>query len=457
MSVYAVTNPATGITESTYPTATDADIQGALESAHAAFGTWNTTAIATRAALLNRVADLYEERRDELAAIITREMGKPIFQSGKEIDITVSIYRYYAANGEKFLEDEQLEVASGGTAVIRKEGVGVLLGIMPWNFPYYQVARFAAPNLMNGNTILLKHAPQCPESALAMERIFADAGAPAGAYVNIFATNDQVAEIIADPRIQGVSLTGSERAGSAVAEIAGRNLKKVVLELGGSDPFLVLDNANVKRAAKQAMMGRFGNTGQACNAAKRIIVDELVYDEFVDVFTGAVAGIKVGDPAHPETFLGPLSSAAARDGLAAQVQDAIDKGASVLAGGAPLEGDGSFFAPTVLADVTPAMRAYTEELFGPVAVLYKVSGDEEAVALANSSAYGLGASIQTDDMDRAHGIARQLEVGMVSINQTSGSAAELPFGGVKRSGVGRELGKYGMEKFVNRKLVTFRG
>ncbi len=457
MSVYAVTNPTTGIVEATYPTATDADIASALNRSDTAFGTWHTSEITERAALLNRVADLYQERRDELAGIITREMGKPIVQSGKEIDITVSIYRYYAANGEKFLADEELEVASGGTALVRKEGVGVLLGIMPWNFPYYQVARFAAPNLMNGNTILLKHAPQCPESALAMEAIFTDAGAPDGAYVNIFATNDQAAEIIADPRIQGVSLTGSERAGSAVAEVAGRNLKKVVLELGGSDPFLVLDNANIKRAAKQAMFGRFSNTGQACNAAKRIIIDEAVYDEFVDSFTGAVAGIKVGDPAAPETFMGPLSSAAAREGLAAQVKDAIDKGATVLAGGTALEGEGSFFAPTVLADVTQDMRAYSEELFGPVAVLYKVSGDEEAVALANSSAYGLGASIQSEDMDRARDIAGKLEVGMVSINQTSGTAAELPFGGVKRSGVGRELGKYGMEEFVNRKLVTYRG
>lgn len=456
MSVYAVTNPTTGIVEASYPSATDADIQTALDRTHAAFGAWHTSEISQRATLLNRVADLYEERREELAAIITREMGKPIFQAGKEIDITASIYRYYAANGAKFLADEELEVAAGGTAVIRKEGVGVLLGIMPWNFPYYQVARFAAPNLMNGNTIMLKHAPQCPESALAMEQLFIDAGAPDGAYVNVFATNEQIAGVIADPRIQGVSLTGSERAGSAVAEIAGRNLKKVVLELGGSDPFLVLEDANVKRAAKQAMFGRFGNTGQACNAAKRIIVDESVYDEFVENFTGAVAGIKVGDPAHPDTFLGPLSSVAARDGLAAQVADAIDKGATVLAGGSALEGDGSFFAPTVLADVTEDMRAYAEELFGPVAVLYKVSGDAQAVELANSSAYGLGASIQTEDMDRAHAIARQLEVGMVSINQTSGSAAELPFGGVKRSGVGRELGKYGMEEFVNRKLVTFR-
>jgi succinate-semialdehyde dehydrogenase/glutarate-semialdehyde dehydrogenase len=457
MSIYAVTNPASGIVEATYPTATDAEIQDALGRAHQAFGAWNTSQITERAALLNRVADLYEERRDELSAIITREMGKPIFQSGKEIDITASIYRYYATHGAQFLQDEALEVASGGTAVIRKEGIGALLGIMPWNFPYYQVARFAAPNLMNGNTIVLKHAPQCPESALAMEQIFADAGAPEGAYVNIFATNDQIADVIADPRVQGVSLTGSERAGSAVAEIAGRNLKKVVLELGGSDPFLVLEDANVKRAAKQAMMGRFGNTGQACNAAKRIIIDASVYDEFVENFTDAVSGMTVGDPAQPETFVGPMSSSAARDSLAAQVQDAINKGATVLTGGAALEGEGSFFAPTVLADVTEDMRAYTEELFGPVAVLYKVAGDQEAVALANGSVYGLGASIQTEDMDRAHLMARQLEVGMVSINQTSGTAAELPFGGVKRSGVGRELGKYGMEEFVNRKLVTFRG
>ena len=244
----------------------------AVATADAAFRAWNKTALAERVKLLRRVADLYTERRDELAAIITREMGKPVFQARIEVDIVASIYRYYAENGPSFLEDEELEVAAGGKAIVRKDGLGVLLGIMPWNFPYYQVARFAAPNLMNGNTILLKHAPQCPESALAMEQIFLDAGAPEGAYVNIFATNEQVADIIADPRVQGVSLTGSERAGSAVAEIAGRNLKKVVLELGGSDPFLVLESADLEQAATHALFGRFGNTGQACNAAKRIIV-----------------------------------------------------------------------------------------------------------------------------------------------------------------------------------------
>ncbi|MEV8143733.1 NAD-dependent succinate-semialdehyde dehydrogenase [Specibacter sp. NPDC078709] len=455
MSSYAVINPATGTLEASYDAATDAQITDAVALAHTAFGQWNASAITEREALLHRVADLYTKRRDELAAIITREMGKPVFQAGIEVDIVVSIYRYYAANGAKFLADEELEVAAGGHAFIRKEGLGVLLGIMPWNFPYYQVARFAAPNLMNGNTILLKHAPQCPESSLAMEAIFREAGAPEGAYVNIFASNEQVADIIADPRVQGVSLTGSERAGMAVAEVAGRNLKKVVLELGGSDPFLVLADANVESAAKHAVFGRFGNTGQACNAAKRMIVDSSVYEDFAAGFTAAVAGIKVGDPTLADTFMGPLSSLAARDGLAAQVQDAIDKGATVLTGGQVLEGEGAFYAPTVLADVTPDMRAYSEELFGPVAVLYKVDGDDAAVELANSSVYGLGASVHSANVDRAGAIANRLEVGMVSINEAGGTAAELPFGGVKRSGVGRELGKYGMEEFVNRKLVKF--
>ncbi|MGR6899849.1 NAD-dependent succinate-semialdehyde dehydrogenase [Glutamicibacter sp. BSL13] len=453
MSTYAVTNPATGVVEATYPTASDAEIQEAIGAAHQGFTTWSTSEISERVALLERVADIYEERAEELAAIITREMGKPVRQAQGEISIVASIYRYYAKNGPKFLQDEELEVASGGKALVRKEAVGVLLGIMPWNFPYYQVARFAAPNLMNGNTILLKHAPQCPESALAMEQIFKDAGAPEGAYVNIFATNDQVADIIADRRIQGVSLTGSERAGAAVAEIAGRNLKKVVLELGGSDPFLVMEDADVARSAKLGMRARFGNTGQACNAAKRFIVDSSVYDEFSKALVDQVSGIKMGDPTEAENFVGPLSSAAARDGLAAQVKDAVDKGATVLAGGKPVDGDGAYFEPTVLAGVTEDMRAFSEELFGPVAVLYKVDGEEEAVKLANNTDYGLGASIHTQDAERADRIARQLETGMVAINEPSGTAAELPFGGVKRSGIGRELGKYGMDEFVNHKLV----
>ncbi|WP_347038263.1 NAD-dependent succinate-semialdehyde dehydrogenase [Glutamicibacter halophytocola] len=408
MSMYAVTNPATGEIEAEFATASDEQIQQALSSTDQAYQAWSVSALEDRVALLNRVADIYEAHADELAAIITREMGKPIKQSLGEISIVVAIYRYYAKNGPKFLEDEELEIASGGRALVRKESVGVLLGIMPWNFPYYQVARFAAPNLMNGNTILLKHAPQCPESALAMEQIFQEAGAPQGAYVNIFATNDQVADIIADRRVQGVSLTGSERAGSAVAEIAGRHLKKVVLELGGSDPFLVFADADIARTAKLGMRARFGNTGQACNAAKRFIVDSSVYEEFSAALVDQVAGMKVGDPTQGENFLGPLSSAAARDGLAAQVQDAIDKGATVLAGGKQVEGPGAFYEPTILAGVTEQMRAFSEELFGPVAVLYKVHGENEAVELANNTDYGLGASIHTQDLERAERIAARL-------------------------------------------------
>ena len=456
MSVYAVTNPATGETLATYPTATDTDVSAAITVADAAFFKWNRSALEERSALLNRVADLYTERRDVLAGIITREMGKPIFQAGFEVDIAVSIYRYYAQNGPGFLADEELEVAAGGTAVVHREGLGVILGIMPWNYPYYQVARFAAPNLMNGNTILLKHAPQCPESALAMEAIFKEAGAPEGAYVNIFATNEQVAGTIADPRVQGVSLTGSERAGSAVAEVAGRHLKKVVLELGGSDPFILLDTKDVDESVGRAVFGRMVNGGQACNASKRFVVMEDIYEEFVEKFTGALAGIEPGDPTDPKTFLGPLSSKAAADHLDSQVKAAVAGGAVLRTGGSKTADGSAYFQPTVLTDVTPEMDVFHQELFGPVAMVFKARDEEEAVRLANDTPFGLGASIHTDDEAKALRVAREIEAGMVFINEPGGTAAELPFGGIKRSGVGRELGKYGMDEFVNKKLIRIK-
>ncbi|MFD7749816.1 NAD-dependent succinate-semialdehyde dehydrogenase [Streptomyces sp. NPDC059698] len=453
MSIYRVVNPATGEIEKEYPTATDGELREALALADEAQRAWAARAPAERAGVLRRVADLYEERKDRLAAVITREMGKPVRQALGELATVASIYRYYAERGEGFLEEEELDVASGGRAVVRKEAVGVLLGIMPWNFPYYQVARFAAPNLMLGNAVLLKHAPQCPESALAMERLFRDAGLPEGAYVNIFATNEQIETVIGDDRIQGVSLTGSERAGAAVAEIAGRNLKKIVLELGGSDPYLILGASNMEQVVKNALIGRMGNAGQACNAAKRIIALDEHYDGFSERFTEAVRSIAVGDPADPGTFMGPLSSEKALETLDEQVQDAISKGATVLAGGKRIDRPGSWYEPTVLAGITPDMRAYKEELFGPVALLFKVGSEEEAVDFANNSPYGLSASVQTDDDAQAERVAQRLQTGMVFIGAPSGTAAELPFGGVKRSGFGRELGRFGMEEFANHKLV----
>ncbi|AXJ10902.1 NAD-dependent succinate-semialdehyde dehydrogenase [Arthrobacter sp. PM3] len=458
MTHYAVINPATGQTEAEYPAATDEHVQDCLAAAEKAVAVLAGFTAAERAALLRRVADLHAERRDELAAIITREVGKPISQSLGEVDIVISIYRYYAENGPGFLAEDVLNPTAGGSAVVRKEGLGALLGIMPWNFPYYQVARFAAPNLMIGNTILLKPAPQCPESALAMEAIFRDAGLPDGAYATLFATNDQVADAIADPRVAGVSLTGSERAGSAVAEIAGRHLKKVVLELGGSDPFVVLDadGAGMDALVKRAVAARLGNAGQACNAAKRFVVLDAVYDEFVENFKAALAATAPGDPTDPATFLGPLSSQAAADTLQGQLDAAVAGGATVLLAGGKTATDSAYFRPAVLADVTPDMGVYYEELFGPVAMVFRARSEAHAIAIANDTPFGLGASVHSGDADRAARVADQITAGMVSINEAGGSAAELPFGGVKRSGVGRELGRYGMEEFVNRKLVRTR-
>ncbi|MGC3871997.1 NAD-dependent succinate-semialdehyde dehydrogenase [Halomonas sp. GXIMD04776] len=455
MSHYQVTNPATGENIATYPTATDDQIQQAVTSADNAYRQWSrTTDVAKRAALLKRVAQLHAERREELAAIIVKEMGKPIDQARGEIDFCVDIYNYYADNAETFLADEPIPSPAGGKAFIRRQALGVLIGIMPWNFPFYQVARFAGPNLVLGNTIVLKHAPQCPESALALERIFNDAGFPEGAYVNVFATNEQVADVIADPRIQGVSLTGSERAGAAVAEIAGRHLKKVVLELGGSDVFLVLDTDDIDGVVEMAVAGRLENSGQACNGSKRILVMEDIHDEFVEKFASAMDRVEPADPTVEGVALGPLSSANATATLERQVKTALEQGAVAKVGGKDPEGN--FFAPTVLTQVTPEMDAYREELFGPVAVVYKIASEDEAIELANASPFGLGSIVISQDREKALRVADQLEVGMVFINEVGGEAAELPFGGVKRSGFGRELGRFGIDEFVNKKLIRMK-
>lgn len=444
MNTYAVVNPATGKVEREYPTATDSDIEQALAAADKAYREWSkNSTVAQRAALIKKVADLHTERREQLADIINREMGKPVEQSLGEVDFSAAIYQYYADHAGKFLADEPIDLLDGeGSAVIRREPVGVLLGIMPWNYPYYQVARFAGPNLALGNTIVLKHAPQCPESAAAIQQIFDDAGFPKGAYVNVYATNDQIAKAIADPRVQGVSLTGSERAGAAVAEIAGRNLKKVVLELGGSDPFIVLSSDDLDATVDAAFAGRFENTGQACNAAKRFIVAADLYDDFVDRFTKKVLDCADG--------LAPLSSAAAAERLAEQVERAVADGAKLVSAG---ERKGAFFPPGVLTNVSPKSPSYQEELFGPVATVYKVGSEDEAVKLANDTPFGLGSYVFTTDAEQAKRVADKIDAGMVFINGVGAEGVELPFGGVKRSGFGRELGRFGIDEFVNKKLI----
>jgi succinate-semialdehyde dehydrogenase/glutarate-semialdehyde dehydrogenase len=421
-----------------------------------AWRSWSaTTIVEERAALMGRVADLHNEQQDRLAEIIVREMGKPIESAKGEVEFSAAIYQFYADNGAKLMADAPIELLDGdGSAVVRRSSYGPLLGIMPWNYPYYQVARFAGPNLVIGNTILLKHAPQCPESAAAMEEIFHEAGVPKDAYINIYATNEQIEWVIADPRIRGVSLTGSERAGSAVAEIAGRNLKKVVLELGGSDPFVLLKTDDLDAAVQAAVEARLENTGQACNAGKRFIVVDELYEPFLEKFTAALTAVKPGDPHSPDTTIGPLSSSTAAERLEGQVQRAIDQGATLMAGG---KRDGNFYEPTVLTDIAPENEAYKEELFGPVASVYRVSDEDEAVRLANDTPYGLGSYVMTSDPDQARRVADKIDAGMVFVNGVGIEGAELPFGGVKRSGFGRELGSYGMDEFVNKKLIRIAG
>ena len=320
---------------------------------------------------------------------------------------------------------------------------------MPWNYPYYQVARFAGPNLVVGNTILLKHAPQCPESAAAIQRIYDEAGFPAGAYTNIYATNDQIADLLADSRVQGVSVTGSERAGAAVAEVAGRNLKKVVLELGGSDPFILLSTDDLDGVVESAVAARLENAGQACNAAKRFVIAADLYEPFVDKLTAALTAVEPSDPSSPDAAMGPLSSETAADRLEDQLRRAVAGGATLVGG----ERRGNFVSPVVLTGVTPSNDAYREELFGPVAIVFRVESEGEAVELANDTPYGLGSYVFTTDPDQALRVADGIEAGMVFVNVVGADAAELPFGGVKRSGFGRELGRYATEEFVNRKMI----
>ncbi|MBC9942968.1 aldehyde dehydrogenase family protein [Leucobacter sp. cx-328] len=449
MGSFVVINPATGEEVAAYPAATDAQVDAGIAAADHAYRGWaRNTTLEQRTTAAARLAELFEERAEEFAETINCEMGKPIAQGIGETRFSGAITSAYARKSAEWLADDAVEAEDGLRTFVRYQGIGVLLGVMPWNFPVYQVVRFAVPNLILGNTVLLRHASQCPESALALERIFRDSGFPEGAYVNLFATHDQIAEIIADDRVQGVSLTGSERAGAAVAAQAGKHLKKCVLELGGADAFLVLDTEDLDHAVEHAVRGRMDNSGQSCTGSKRIVVLDKYFDEFSAKFVSAL-----GEQNLANGDFGPLSSSAVTRELAEMVNGAVAQGAEILVG----DGDPvcNVFTPTILAGVTPAMDVYRQELFGPVAQLYRVSTDEEAIELANSSPLGLGSVIICDDLERAELVGSQLDVGMVFIGAAGLSAADVPFGGVKKSGFGREMGRAGLLEFANRKVFRF--
>jgi succinate-semialdehyde dehydrogenase/glutarate-semialdehyde dehydrogenase len=453
VSHYRIQNPATGEVIETFETATPEQIQQALASADSAYHQWREQSIQDRAAVVRRVAELFEERKEELAKIIAQEMGKPLSEGTEEVEFAASIIDYYGVHGPTLAVDQEIPSTIPGKAIIENLPMGVLLGVMPWNFPYYQVARFVAPNLVLGNTILLKHADVCPSSALAIQQIMEEAGVPTGAYINVFASHDQIATIIADPRVQGVSLTGSEHAGSIIGEQAGRHLKKAVLELGGTDAMIVLDSDNLASVAADAWNFRVYNGGQACNANKRMIVMEDIYDEFVAQLKKHADGLTPGDPLNmPEHGYAPLSSRAAAEQVNAQVQRAVAEGATLEAGGVLSEGTSAYFSPAVLTGISRDSASFRGEIFGPVAIVYKVSSDEEALDLANDSDFGLGGSVFSTDKTRAAKIASGMNTGMVHVNIIAAEAAELPFGGMKRSGFGREMGPLGMGEFTNKRL-----
>src|SRR5262249_24212169 len=451
--LYQTTNPYTEELVKTFPPHTDAEIDTIIARAEKTYNTdWGRRPIAERKTIVKRAAARLRKNLDEYAALTTLEMGK-LFREGRgETWISAGILEYFADNADTFLATEQIAV-KGGEAFIESAPFGVLFCVEPWNYPYYQLARVAGPNLMLGNTVICKHAPNVPQCALAFEKLFLDAGAPAGVWTNVFATNEQAARIIADNRIRGVALTGSERAGSAVASEAGQALKKNTMELGGRDPLLVLDDADLETAVKWAVLGRAQNAGQSCIAAKRFIIEDGIADAFFGRFKDGLAALQPGDPMVPETSLGPLCTEAALNNTLKQIDIAVKGGAKVVLGGKRMDRRGFFLEPTILADVKPDNPAYRMEFFAPVAMVFRVKDEDEAVRVANDSPFGLGATVMTKDIQRGKRIARQIESGMVFINEVTTSAPELPFGGVKNSGYGRELSHLGIGEFVNKKLI----
>ncbi len=446
------TNPATNEVVKTFQEMTETSVDESIARAAETFSTWKKTDWALRAGLLHKVAGLLREQKKDLARLITLEMGKLVTQAEGEIKLSAEIFDYYASNAEEFLSDKVLNPVHG-QALVRNSPIGVLLGVQPWNFPFYQVARFAAPNIMAGNTILIKHASIVPQCAVAIEAIFKEAGAPAGLYTNLLISGKRASVLVSDKRIKGVSLTGSEAAGASVAAEAGKFLKKSVLELGGSDVFIVLEDADIDKAVDWAVIGRINNNGECCIASKRFIAVESIADEFFEKLKSKLASLVIGDPMEPDTQLGPLSSEEAAVKIANQVKRAVDGGATLLLGGKRIEQPGAYMEATVITNMLPDNPVYYEEFFGPVAVFFKVKNEQEAIELANDSPFGLGGSVFTQDIERGKRVANQIDTGMVFINHPTWTQADLPFGGTKGSGYGRELSELGIHEFVNKKLI----
>lgn len=449
---YQSINPATGEVLKHFKELTDTQLEKSIRIAATCYTMWRSTSFTRRAVVASKAAAILRQRVDEFARPMTLEMGKRIDEARGEVAVSADIIDYYAKNAERFLAPQKLKPKSG-QAVIESSPLGVLFGVQPWNFPYYQLARFAAPNLMAGNVVMVKHAGCVPQCALAFERLWRAAGAPVGAYTNLFISHDQVNEVVDDPRIQGVALTGGVDAARGVAARAGQNVKKTTMELGGNDAFIVLADADLDQAVKLAVWAKMNNMGQCCVAAKRFIVVAKLYDRFLAKFQTALAAFTPGDPMDPATTLAPLSTEAALVTLLSQVKRAVAKGATVALGGKRIDRPGSYMQPTILTNIKPANPAYREEFFGPVALFFRVKNEDEAVALANDSDFGLGGSVFTRNVARGQRVARRLDTGMVFINHPTWTAAELPFGGIKNSGYGRELSSLGIQEFVNKKLV----
>ena len=449
---YQSLNPATGKLLISFPDLTDAELETRLAVAEACYRTWRLTSYADRAAILLRASVLLHEQSETFAHTMTLEMGKKIGEARGEVEFSASILAYYAHNAERFLAPETLH-PTVGEAHMESTPIGVIFGVEPWNFPYYQLARVAGPHLMAGNVLVIKHAGCVPQCAIAFERLFMDAGAPAGLYTNLLISHDQANRVVDDPRIKGVALTGSVAAGRSLAARAGQNLKPSSMELGGSDAFIVLEDADLEHTIKWAVWGRMYNDGQTCCAAKRFIVVESMADAFLAKFKAALAALEPGDPLDEKTTLGPLSTEGALVQLLEQVETAVAHGATLALGGKRIERPGFFMQPTILTDVASDNPAFRDEFFGPVAMFFRVKDEDAAVALANDSDFGLGGSVFTGSAERGQRVASRVETGMMFINNISWSDAELPFGGIKDSGYGRELGDMGIQAFVNKKLV----